>query len=376
MVHVDPEDASQTPRIRQVEFNTISSSFGGLSSRVASLHRYLLQTAAYPREAATVIRPDYLPSNSSIEALAAGLAKAHNAYGSPKTGRLLCVLFVVQDPERNVFDQRHLEYALYAGSRVKTFRIPLSRVAADTALDPASRALVYTPPAFPDRAYEVSTVYYRAGYSPDEYTAPAAWPARLLLERSAAIKCPSILTHLAGSKKAQQLLAAPDFDLTRFLPSPGVAARLRSTFAPIFPLDAASALGRHARALATDPQTARRFVLKPQREGGGNNVYRGAIPAFLKALPEAQWAAYVLMEMIEPPEQRNVIFRNGHVEAGGVICELGVYGACLWRHGDPPGEVLENDEAGWLLRTKGDASEEGGVAAGFGAVDSVCLVDV
>jgi hypothetical protein len=37
---------------------------------------------------------------------------------------------------------------------------------------------------------------------------------------------------------------------------------------------------------------------------------------------------------------------------------------------------LENFEAGYLLRTKGAGSAEGGVAAGFGSVDSCCLIDV
>ena len=85
------------------------------------------------------------------------------------------------------------------------------------------------------------------------------------------------------------------------------------------------------------------------------------------------------MEMIEPPAQKNIILRDGEVREGGVIGELGVYGGCLWRHGgdgNDEGEILENFEAGYLLRTKGDQSEEGGVAAGFGAVDSCCLVDV
>jgi glutathione synthase len=36
--------------------------------------------------------------------------------------------------------------------------------------------------------------------------------------------------------------------------------------------------------------------------------------------------------------------------------------------------VLRNEESGYLLRTKGDQSEEGGVAAGFGCMDSVTLV--
>ncbi len=84
------------------------------------------------------------------------------------------------------------------------------------------------------------------------------------------------------------------------------------------------------------------------------------------------------MELIEPPALRNSVFRNGEVTSGEVIGELGVYGVCLWQHGHDVSELktLENWEAGYLLRTKGRESEEGGVAAGFGAVDSVCLINV
>jgi glutathione synthase len=35
------------------------------------------------------------------------------------------------------------------------------------------------------------------------------WMARLLLEKSSAVKCPSISYHLAGAKKIQQELAKP-----------------------------------------------------------------------------------------------------------------------------------------------------------------------
>jgi len=78
------------------------------------------------------------------------------------------------------------------------------------------------------------------------------------------------------------------------------------------------------------------------------------------------------MEIITPPPVHNIILRNGVLEQGGVICELGVYGTCLWDQ--KTGEVVHNDEAGYLLRTKGDKSEEGGVAAGFGSMDSCRLV--
>lgn len=184
-----------------------------------------------------------------------------------------------------------------------------------------------------------------------------------------------MLTQLSGMKKVQQVLASdPSALLARYLAKEGDRAAVRSTFTNIFPLDGTAA-GLAAREMATDEKRCLGYVMKPQREGGGNNVYRGAIPGRLAELPEGHWGAYILMELITPPAVGNVILRNGRLEEGGVICELGVYGACLWdRSVGVGGEVVYNEEAGYLLRTKGDQSEEGGVAAGYGCMDSVLLV--
>lgn len=361
MVHVDPSEPQ--PLVKQVEFNTIASSFGGLSSKVSGLHRSLLSIGAYPEDISDLVKDSSLPPSTSVPGLAKGMAKAHRAYGKSTTNLPTCVIFLVQDPERNVFDQRHLEYTLNTDHSVTTFRLPFGRVLQDTKLDD-NRNLIYTPPHAPQKPYEVSLVYLRAGYAPSEYTSQSAWDARLHLERSTAIKCPSVLLQLAGTKKVQQVLATPHSPhLQHFLPNQGDAAAVLKTFAPIYPMDTSPA-GVEARSIATNPESAAKYVLKPQREGGGNNVYRHAIPELLKTLPQSQWPAYILMEMIEPPAQSNVIFRNGEMQKGGVICELGMYGVCLWRQGKEGGEreVMENFEAGYLLRTKGDSSEEGGVS--------------
>ncbi|PSN70907.1 glutathione synthetase large chain [Corynespora cassiicola Philippines] len=378
MVHTDPASSNPSPGLKQVEFNTIASSFGGLSSKVSTLHKYLFAIDAYPSSTSSIIKQEALRQSNSASSLARGLAASHKAYGRSRTGRPLCVIFVVQDPERNVFDQRHLEYALFEEGGVRSFRLPFHQTLTATTLE-SDRTLVYTPPNSPSTSYEVTTIYFRAGYSPDDYPrGEQDWDARLHLEKSRAIKCPSVLTQLAGCKKVQQVLATPHSPhLKRYLPDESVASRVLATFAPIYPLDESEA-GREAKTLATDAESAARYVLKPQREGGGNNIYRKAIPPFLKDLPETHWPAYILMEMIEPPPLRNAILRNGELQRGGVIGELGVYGVCLWRNGSGEsdrGEILQNWEAGYLLRTKGDQSEEGGVAAGFGAVDSCCLVD-
>lgn len=385
MIHQEKEHKHGSASLKQVEFNTIASSFGGLASKVSDLHRHLLRDDAYPGEAGTLLgraMSNTLPSNPSVESLAAGLIESWHQYGPVKTSRVKCIIVIVQEPERNAFDQRHVEHEV--GSQgFNIFRVPFGKVMSLTSIDSTTRALLYKPPAFPDRTYEVATVYYRAGYAPSEYEAfhedgtPAfetqGWQARLHLERSAAIKCPSVLTHLAGCKKVQQILATPGSDhLARFVNSDQDLEGIRATFMPIHPLDDSEA-GQEGRRLALDEEECQRFVLKPQREGGGNNIYRSKIPTFLRSQDPKAWAQYILMEMIETPPQRNYIMRDGVVEEGGVICELGCYGAVIWGAG---GQIRYNKEAGTLLRTKGDQSEEGGVAAGFGAVDSPCLVEV
>ena len=153
----------------------------------------------------------------------------------------------------------------------------------------------------------------------------------------------------------------------RFLDSHD-STRIRQTFMPIYPLDG-SGEGLDARKLAVaNPEN---YVLKPQREGGGHNVFREDIPRFLESLSdEKECDAYILMELIKPPSQYNFIIREGHVTREEVVSELGVYGTIMW---DKDGNVLSNNQGGWNLRTKPCGNNEGGVTMGFGAHDSVCL---
>ncbi|KAI1359856.1 hypothetical protein F5Y08DRAFT_64413 [Xylaria arbuscula] len=379
MVHQDASGSE--PQIKQVEFNTIASSFGGLSSQTSQLHQYLALTEypliekAIPRDALT------LPPNSSAAGLASGIKEAFISYGASTTGHSKCVIFLVQDGERNIFDQKHLEYSLQSSTDpiIPVFRLPFSQIQEHTYLaNGAGRQLLYTPPHLPAHIFEVAVIYMRSGYGPGDYPDARAWEGRYHLERSAAIKCPSILTQIAGTKKVQQVLATPETPskpsiLGQYLPSSSSSSTsaLASTFTNIYPLDTSEA-GLRARAIATDPELCKGYVLKPQREGGGNNIYRGAIPPFLKGVPEAHWPSYILMELITPPPVRNTILRNGALEQGGVICELGIYGTCLWDQQTKT--ISHNEQVGYLLRTKGDQSEEGGVAAGFGCMDSCTLV--
>ncbi|KAI1276564.1 hypothetical protein F5Y07DRAFT_399299 [Xylaria sp. FL0933] len=379
MVHQDTSGSG--PQIKQVEFNTIASSFGGLSSQTSQLHKYLSSTEYPLIEKAIPTDTLNLPPNNSAAGLASGIGEAFISYGASTTGHSKCVIFLVQDGERNIFDQKHLEYSLQSSTDpiIPVFRLPFSEIQQHTRLaDGAGRQLLYTPPQLPAHTFEVAVIYMRSGYGPGDYPDARAWEARYHLERSAAIKCPSILTQIAGTKKVQQVLATPETPsnpsiLGQYLSSSSAssASALASTFTNIYPLDTSEA-GLRAREIATDPELCKGYVLKPQREGGGNNIYRGAIPPFLKGVPEAHWPSYILMELITPPPVRNTILRNGKLEQGGVICELGIYGTCIWDQQTKT--VSHNEQVGYLLRTKGDQSEEGGVAAGYGCMDSCTLI--
>lgn len=408
MLHV-PADGSR-PSLKQVEFNTISSSFGGLATRVARLHTELAtfpspaHPTAYPPHAlfGTFDKSNSLspaidsegvpPANLAIENLGDSLAASHQAYGSSRSSPQLplCIIFLVQDGERNLFDQLAISSYIHKTHKIPTFRLPTSKILAETSIPPKeqnpARPLVFSPPSSPGTQYEVTTVYFRALYAPTEYDTPHSWAARHHLERSAAIKCPSILLHLSGSKKVQQVLTSlpPDVDqLSHFLPhhDESTLTALRSTFAPQYSLSPSpnnpNKEPEGLRIALSDK--ASNHVLKPQREGGGNNIYRDNIPPFLRSIPANQYKQYILMELIQPPAAaQNVVLRSdGQVVRGNVISELGIFGTCLWRNapGSTKPEILRNVEGGYLLRTKGRDSDEGGVAAGFSSLDSLVLYE-
>ncbi|KAI0036289.1 glutathione synthase [Vararia minispora EC-137] len=384
--------ADEPVRLKQVEFNTVSASFGALSQQVAALHRHLYASTSY-FGASALLKPGCFPPNKTVRGLAAGIAEAHRAYGCPSAH----VLFIVQPGERNIFDQRLLEYELLEAYNIRTLRQTFAELQTSASLS-STRALLtaggeHTPnsprpphpthappvphsPHAPNAPIEAAVVYFRAGYTPTDYDGPKAYALRGLLERSRAIQCPSIALQLAGGKKVQEVLARPGV-LERFVHDADDARALRETWVGMWGLDARRDEGAEepepagtvlARARAPD------LVLKPQREGGGNNVYRSSIPSFLSALPARERRAWIAMELIRPPAGvGGYLVRSGapRAHADRVVSELGVFGWALFGRG----QGVREQEAGWLVRTKADGVDEGGVAAGFSVLDSVLLVD-
>lgn len=79
-------------------------------------------------------------------------------------------------------------------------------------------------------------------------------------------------------------------------------------------------------------KTPERFVLKPQREGGGNNVYGEEIrDAVMKMKNSKERSAWILMDRITPPLQSNYMIRPGQdiKEPVDLVSELGIFGVII-----------------------------------------------
>uniref|UniRef100_A0A182R9J8 Glutathione synthetase n=1 Tax=Anopheles funestus TaxID=62324 RepID=A0A182R9J8_ANOFN len=339
--------------IKQVEINTIASSFGGISTIMTPMHSYILMELGEQKKLMN------LPENNALSGLCDGMVEAWKLQSRPSAA----ILFIVEDVTYNICDQRfHEFYIRKTYPHVAVIRRTLTQISQTGKLGTGKELLV--------DGIEVSVVYFRAGYEPGHYHGQSEWDARLLIERSLAIKCPSIQYHLAGTKKVQQALAKPEV-LRRFVGDETKIEAIRDIFTGLYSLDLHEG-GDEAVALAlANPE---RYVLKPQREGGGNNVYGADIPAALNAMSNDERSAWILMERIFPPTSTGYMIRpNGPSPPPLVqlVSELGIFGTII----GSKDTVLYNKQVGHMLRTKLSTSNEGGVAAGSGALDSPYLID-
>jgi glutathione synthase len=85
--------------------------------------------------------------------------------------------------------------------------------------------------------FQVAVIYFRCGYSPDQYFGETEWNSRLMMERSLAIKSPSIHYHLAGTKKVQQKLAVNGV-LEKYFDDKNQIEKIRGIFTGLYSLDA------------------------------------------------------------------------------------------------------------------------------------------
>lgn len=347
---IPPSSALQ---LKQIEFNTIAASFAGLVGVTTCLHRYTLDLAGKQYS------PEEMPDNDPALGMARGFVKAWELYGNPDA----VVLFLVSGAETNIIDQRWLEFKVHQLNK----KINVVRA---TFLDVHEKGSLSQDKKFLLDKEEVAVVYMRTGYGEESYTSEKEWSARLLMERSRAIKCPTVRSQLSGAKKVQQELARPGA-VERFVKDAAAVQRIRATFAGLYSLDKGSDGDEAVKMAIKSPG---KFVLKPQREGGGHNLYGDEMKSLLQNIGTTQdREAYILMERIFPLPEKNFLIKAGKPAALlDTVSEIGIYGVHI---GEGEKEIA-NDMCGHMLRTKSQGTDEGGITVGFAVLDTPFLVDV
>ncbi|XP_039265461.2 glutathione synthetase-like [Styela clava] len=344
-----------TISLKQIEVNMIASSFNGIGTeKVTALHEYNLNSNGFKDF------HDRMPENLALPNLADGMLAAWNHYGQPNA----VIVFIISDVEQNIFDQRTLEFKIIEKNPdVRVRRYTLGEVADKGKLDSNSKLFI--------AGEEIAVAYYRAGYTPNDYLSQKEWDARRMLDCSDTINCPSAGHQLVGAKKMQEVLTQPGV-LEKFIKGADSLKRLRDTFVGFYGLEMGAEGDEAVAKVLKNPDN---YVLKPQLEGGGNNLYNQDLVDKLNEVgSDKRRCSYIIMEKVRPMPVSTIIIRAGSgpqqfkpVEG---VSELGIYGVFL-ASGD---KIIKNTCAGHLLRTKASHHDDGGVAAGVAVLDSPLLV--
>jgi hypothetical protein len=435
----DASDAAvQNGGWKQVEYNTIASSFPALSTRAGlAMQRHHYDAAA---------KSTVLVSTSEHDIIAA-LERTHRAFCQRYSEFLRklnereaasaagaapikpAIIFVMNPAERNTGDIGTLVRGLQERFGLTVAYKSLEDLDRDLTLDPETgHGIVDLNEEGGKHKKVVASIFYlRSLYREDEYNFPNAWAARLKMERTMAVKCPSVPYHLTTWKTVQALLFSDSKLLDEvLLPGAGNAANraLLRTFmmehyilaeykrnAAILPL-CKTALQQPGDWILKSMRESYGFISEgekfqhdlgrfvelvqnggKQKKGGSS----GADPDAAGDSPSNEIVAdnmygqketvrefaghHLLVRRIKSAPRAGTFLRNGAlVSFADLEDEVSTYGAILTD--DSPAALAEgggfpreifNHECGYLIRTKSKSQRGGGVMAGVAALAVIAL---
>jgi glutathione synthetase len=344
-------------RILQVEINTISAAFAGIIESLSLIH--FTHQHIYYRDLGGEL-PINRPCSGFANAMFLAVREHNKKWGTSSMN----VLFITEDGEKNIVDQYALERSLAGEYRITVIRRSLGEVVECSHIGIDGQLYVDN--------IQVALAYFRSGYDPKHYPSQKEWDARRLIEKSRTVKCPSLLTQLAGTKKVQQSWYENNGNILRqrFGLSDSQVTGLLTVFARQGIPSEDSSIVEMVLSKPND------WVMKPQREGGGHNLYGHELVKALQTCSPHELSQYVLMERMKPvPAPALVVDGEASSRARRVVpcivedavSELGIYSYYI-------PSIGKNEICGHLLRTKSSLSAEGGVNAGFAVLDTIQLL--
>ena len=347
-----------------IEYNTIASSMGTFSDRLKKFYTYFSKKypEIFPKRAEN---SEYLLSgNDNIEKFAESMVEAVKL-GFPQTYKENIIIFVVQKIELNIFDQYSLSNELYDKYGIKTKRMTLNEIKKNCTQDENGNLLI--------DGKIISLFYFRAGYGEFDYPDEESWQGRELIELSTAIKVPDINTFLTTFKIFQYFLTKPNI-MMHYCQNELIINDVLRFFGGIY----------YIRDMADDKKkelyekiknSPNEFILKPMKEGGGNNVsgenLKNIIPEGDNE-PNDLLKNSIIVEKIKSNSHESMILKNEKINVQNSISEFSIYGIILTNEKN----LYINKSVSFLVRTKNKDDLEGGVMEGAGAIDIPYLVDV
>jgi glutathione synthase len=113
-------------------------------------------------------------------------------------------------------------------------------------------------------------------------------------------------------------------------------------------------------------------VLKPNLEGGGNNIYGEEVKIQLKRMDSEERKKYILMEKITTKPVQNILMNGLQNIKVNCIYEVSQYGIIAIDNN----QLVKSDSCGFLIRIKPEDVNEGGIMAGVGSICSWIIEDV
>ncbi|CAF0826520.1 unnamed protein product [Brachionus calyciflorus] len=337
--------------LSQVEINSFACGGCGVPDKLKELHKYMLHITDNDE---FIHKMD---TTSLYDNIVDSLLEAWSLYGNPNAH----ILLVIRNVKFTYSDHRLIEYRIFEKvPTIKFLRLKFSEIYERAKLDDKRRLFI--------DGHEIGLIYYRAGFDPTDYLSEEDYEARLLLERSMAIKAPRIEFQLMTSKKFQQYLYESRI-LEEYIDDKEIVDSIRSTFVKQYCFRKESKNEKIFELVEKDYEN---WVLKSPREGRCHNLFGQDIKNFLSKTDREELEKYVLMERIKPIESTNfVIHQIRKCQKIHMNCELGVFGIAI---GDSSGNIHLNKYGGCLLKSKDANFNEGGIMAGYGAFDSIYFV--
>jgi len=274
-----------------------------------------------------------------------------------------------------VIDQLAIEMKLWSDYKIPCIRKSYHKLINHCKLDSNTNELIIY------EKYKISVVYSR-GSIPADFPDPSEdhksdgqdeWDVLEILQLSSAIKEP-VGYFLLSSKYIQTLWYENKDILLKYLTKKEADLIYNHMFKQ-YTLDINKNKNLEKLILEIKNNSSK-YVVKPQREGGGNNYFDNDIIKLFNKLGNdySKYFEYIAMERIYPTEfEAWLLFENGNPYEFNKKCsaEIGIFSCYL-----SDGVTNYVDKVcGAYSKTRLSDATEGGICHGSGLLDSIIIVD-